>query len=225
MAVNASELRTALVAVTRDRLGRFVHWEKLSTCADRHCSHARTPAAAIEQHDAFLETIEQLVATTDPAEIAELAYVVREYRLQLREDAGIIEAEADTPPRRAPKAHWVKGYGVPEHMDVTGLTGREASTLALKLNNWNPHLRGHRWYVKRQGRRFMTPGSVWVDLNHDVMLPYRDELLAAMRDPATRGEFEGEVDPDATAGEDAADIAAAYDATDPLPTLTPIGSA
>lgn len=212
----ADELRTALTAVTRNSLGRFVRLETLRTCNDQLCSDARTFPDAIEQHDAFLETLEQLVNTTDPAEVAELAHVIRDYRIVLRADAETVEDDRLDIDRRTPR--WVEGRGVVEAMDVTGLSGREASTLALMLNQWNPGRRTKR-YVWRGGRRYMAPRQGGrVDLNHPVMDPHRDDILASMADARDRMEFEQDTG-DVPTDEQIAAAAADRDPLPPLPRL------
>jgi hypothetical protein len=215
-----------LAEITRDRLGRFVRLEVLRTCDPiAGCGVDADMAAAIEGVDAFLETVEQLVQITDPDEVRELAQIVRAYRQTLRDDLEALDEldDLDGDPavlrrdeRRAPL--WVTGLGVGEAMDVGvgeamdvgGLTGKEAATLALVLNTWSnkSRKRSTPTYVLRDGtRRIRGPSRFTVDVNHPIMAPFRDDILAAMRDPDSAREFEVDLDaltdtdPDALARE------------------------
>lgn len=209
-----------LAEVTRDRLGRFARLEFLRTCDPiAGCGVDSDLAAAIEGVDAFLETVETLVLVTEPSEAQELAQIVRDYRRTLRDDLERLEEFPDEgdpavlrrePERRAPL--WVEGLGVGEYMDVTGLSGKEAATLALVLNAWTNggKKRSQPVYRYRDGKRYIRgPSRLRVDLNHPQMAPFRDDLLAAMRDPDSAREFE--VDPDALEAQPD-ELAAAYEA-------------
>jgi len=205
---DAEKVRLQLAEVARDRLGRFSRIDFLRVCDPiAGCGVDKELADAIEGVDAFLETIETLVRVTDPAEVDELATVVREYRRTLRSDLEAIEAAADPDledgdplvlRRDEPdRPMWVEGAGVGEVMDVTGLTGREASTLALLLNKWSNdgRKRGTALYRWRDGKRYIRgPSNLRVDLNHPAMAPFRDDILAAMRDPDSRREFQADLD-------------------------------
>lgn len=52
------------------------------------------------------------------------------------------------------------------------------------------------------------PSRLTVDLNHPAMAPYRDDLLAAMRDPSSAREFELE---DGTLDADPTELATGYE--------------
>lgn len=214
---SADRITKQLAEITRDRLGRFVRLEVLRTCDPLDgCGVDPDAAAAIEGVDAFLETIEQLVQVTDPDEVRELAGIVRAYRQTLRDDLEALDQleDLDGDPavlrrneRRPPL--WVTGAGVGEVMDVSGLTGKEAATLALVLNTWSNkgRRRSSPTYVYRDGvRRLRGPSRFTVDVNHPIMAPFRDDLLEAMRDPSSAREFELEQPLD----EDPDELARAY---------------
>lgn len=219
MKADRERITKQLAEVTRDRLGRFARLEFLRTCDPlAGCGVDAELADALEGVDAFLETVEQLVQVTDPDEVRELAAIVRDYRRTLRDDLERLDdlPDLDGDPavlrrdeRRPPL--WVTGLGVGEAMDVTGLGGKEAATLALVLNTWNNKSRKKSTptYRYRDGKRYMRgPSHLTVDVNHPVMAPFRDDLLAAMRDPDSAREFE--IDLDALAEVDADKLAREY---------------
>lgn len=89
---------------------------------------------------------------------------------------------------------WSSGYGIAEAMDVTGLTNKEAATLALVLANWlrrsGTRAEGG-FYTYRDGKRYMrTPLNLLVNLENPVMAPFRDDILAAEEDAASAREFD-----------------------------------
>jgi len=219
MTPDRERITLQLAEVTRDRLGRFARLEFLRTCDPvAGCGVDQELADAIEGVDAFLETVELLVTTTEPDEVRELAGIVREYRRTLRDDLERIDELDDLDgdpavlrrPTDRPAPLWVTGSGVGEYMDVSGLSGREASTLALVLNQWSNggKKRAQPLYARRNGKRYIGgPSRLTVDLNHPAMAPFRDDLLAAMRDPDSAREFELE---DGTLDVADDELAAAY---------------
>ena len=102
---SADRITKQLAEVTRNRLGRFARVEYLRTCDPiAGCAVDADLAEALEGVDAFLETVEQLVLVTDPAEARELAQVVRDYRQTLRDDLEALEDDAGDLPIAADPA-------------------------------------------------------------------------------------------------------------------------
>lgn len=162
-----SSLNVYLARIARDRLGRFVEIKNLKSCSSASCDLDSIGDETLEQTvlelDAFLETLEDLAAATDPGEAAALQQIVRDYRLHLRDDQAVIFREQDR--REAAQLRAEASADLPadlpafidssevDAVDVTGLEGREASRLALRLAEWNPGV--SRVYSKRNGRRYL----------------------------------------------------------------------
>lgn len=117
-------------------------------------------------------------------------------RVKLREDARKLEQVEAELEARAFEDEADDAY-VPAFLDsreveilnVTGLEGREAQVLALKLSRWNP-IAAH-VYKWRRGKRYLHPGVNRVDLNDPFVqsLGSYDDLLAIKEElnlPVTR---------------------------------------
>ena len=63
-------------------------------------------------------------------------------------------------------------------IDVTGLEGREASTLSAKLLGWNKGVK--KVFTRRNGRRYISPSIYRMDLNDPFIqsMPFYEELRA-----------------------------------------------
>lgn len=213
--MNAAQLRTHLAAVTRDRLGRFVTLTALRECSDTDCRDATTWTDAIEQHDAFLEVLETMLQTTDPAQVRDLTEVVRAYRIDLRKDVEAVGDDRLVQPLKV--KDFVRGQGVGEVMDVTGVDARTAQVLALKLANWRPDRQRGPVYKRRDGKRYIRTGPWRVDLNDPIMTPWRDDITAAMADRRSRHEIVRD-----NAADDRPAFDATYAALEQYPPLPPL---
>ena len=174
------DLRVTLAQVTRSKLGRFISIEDLRVCEAGNCQVDTDEdlERAVLSTDALLETIEELALETDPEAARAAAEIVREYRQFLRSDQAAIFDEQ----RRLRAAElrseapgevfvddelWLNSKEV-SSADITGLTGREASKLSLRLANWNPGAKNV--YSKRQGKRYLNRDVFTVQINDPVII-------------------------------------------------------
>lgn len=148
----------------------------------------------LEDLDEVLATWEQLAAVDNTG----FAEWIKAQRLELRQ----LEREAlQMQDRGQTKDAYLEEVGSEDGpmfynsvnvdaLDVTGLEGREASTLALLLKQWNPQAR--KVYVRRQGRRFLSKEIRLIDLNHPVVkgLAGRDDVLAVAKETGERFVYE-----------------------------------
>ena len=138
----------------------------------------------IEDLDEVLETWEQLAAVDNTgfaewikAQRMELRQLEREaLRLQDRGQNKDAYAEVEEP--EGPLFYNSANI---DAMDVTGLEGREASSLALLLKQWNPNAK--HVYKRYKGKRVLTSSVRRIDLNHPIVagLPGRDDIISAAK--------------------------------------------
>ena len=192
--MSKASLQRHLAQVTRNHLGRFVEIKRLKSCAgecELEPGDSDDWRESVRAYDAFLGDLEGYILNLDPDETAAAAQLVRDVRVAIRDDWGTLEQHA----RRDDAARLRDEYGEAEPhrhrfittnevdvLDLTGLEGREASTLALRLKAWNPGVT--RVYSRREGRRYLAGEVRTVDLEDPTLkgLGSYDDLEALVRE-------------------------------------------
>lgn len=189
----AERFTKQLHEVTRNQLGRFVRVEKLRECGVTGCDVDVAPdlSGLLEQHDAFLESLEVLLRGAGD-EADDLVPVVEAFRVELedqrRDLLGLEGADAEALAARVDRDLPLLVQGpLEEAVDLPSLEGRDRSRLALLLSSWNPNYRGS-FYKLRPGSstvKVLRPGHYRIDLSHPFVKRsgIASEVWRQMRDP------------------------------------------
>jgi len=201
------KLNTQLARVVRNSLGRFVKIETLASCSDEACDifdaiedEQEKLQGALTETDTFLESLEAIALEDDPETQDALVEIIHSYRLYLREDLEKIEAQlgrskASEISKEFDKTEEGKAQGKyafvtsseVDVMDITGISGKDAQRLALKLRFWNPN--ASQVYVKRsvggsKVSRYVHPNIKRINLNDPVIkeLGLDDDLWSIVKE-------------------------------------------
>lgn len=164
-----------------------------------YCSTEYVPDEAIEtlkEYDRALETLHEYAEFTHDADMAAMIYTLRtELRkaaLQVegnksRRDAALLKDAFQENEEHQPA--FLESNEI-DRVDLTGMEGKDASALALKLKKWNP--KAKKVYKYRNGKRYISPSVVRLDLNDPLVKaqPWRDDLVELVKEKHLPVEYE-----------------------------------
>ena len=191
-------LKSYLTLTTRDKLGRFVDTKTLRSCSSTNCDVDADLKAAVLEQDAFLATLEQLAADTDPGSAAANAAIIKAYREQLQKDQAYIFREVERQeaaqlragaPAQKRDVAFVESVNV-DAIDITGLSGRDRARLALRLSKWNPNTKP--LFVERNGKKYISSKVRRVNMNDPLLveLGLDEDIREVVRSTGERVSYE-----------------------------------
>ena len=185
--------------IDRDDLGRFLS-AKVESCVSQEGVNAVLGLASAWKEEAYrtdqlLKELTEFFEALGQDDNARYMFEQREelqkrYFELLEQEEELYQLELDSLYKDNDRGPMFLESAELDIADVTGLDAKEARALALRLSKWNPS--AAKVYLYRQGKRYLTPAVVRMDLNDPVVksMPFYDDVLDIVRERRLEIDYE-----------------------------------